>query len=108
MASEARVSPTGKIVGFGGTLAIASFVIATTAGATVTGSFTGARVNDVVNSSPQANLTGSAVSVAFSRVVSNDIIVLGFTNPGASTNQAAVTFDVWLDRRLTTGAAVGA
>lgn len=100
MANQIRQSPSGAPVGLVGIMALASFVIATTAGATQTGTFLGARVGDIVALSPQANLTGSAVAIAFQRVVTNDTIVLGFTNPGASTNQAAVTFDTVVYREV--------
>lgn len=99
MSNELRLSPSGIIGQLKGTMAMASFVIATTAGATQTATLSGARENDVVDVSPRANLTGSAVGIAFKRVVTADTIVIGFTNPGASTNQAAVTFDVELSRR---------
>jgi hypothetical protein len=45
-----------------------------------------------VSLSPQANLTAS-IAVAFARVVAAGIVCVGFTNVGASTAQAAVTFD---------------
>lgn len=92
-----RKSPSGPLTSVKGTVAIASTAIATTAAATATGSFTptsgpNVSVNQVVSLSPQANLTAS-VAVAYCRVVANGIVVVGFTNTGASTAQAAVTFD---------------
>lgn len=98
MGSKIRSYPTGPVTRIKAAMAMASFVIATTAGATQTATFAGAKVGDVVDLSPQANLTGSAVAIAFARVVTANTVVVGFTNPGASTNQAAVTFDVSLSR----------
>lgn len=94
-----RKSPSGPLASIKGTVAIASTAVATTAAATQTGSFTvvgGGRncaVGDVLSLSPQANLTAS-IAVGWARVVTTGIIVIGFTNVGASTAQAAVTFDV--------------
>ena len=92
-----RKSPSGPVSSVKGTLAIASTAVATTAAATASGSFvptSGPNVptGAVITLSPQANLTAS-IAVAFARVVSTGIVVVGFTNVGASTAQAAVTFD---------------
>lgn len=92
-----RRSSSGPATSNKRTLAIAATAIALTAAATQTGTFAGARVGDVVSLSPKANLTAS-VSVAYSRVVADDTIVVGFTNVGASTAQAAVTFDANVQR----------
>lgn len=99
-----RKSPSGPPTSVKGTVAIPATAVATTAAATATGSFTisgggtAPAVGDVVSLSPQANLTAS-VAVAFARVVASGIIVVGFTNVGASTSQAAVTFDTDCEKR---------
>jgi hypothetical protein len=93
-----RSSPSGPAASRKGTMAIASTPVALTAAATQTGTFDGARVGDVIELSPKANLTAS-IAVAFKRVVTDDTIVVGFTNVGASTAQAAVTFDVVCQKR---------
>lgn len=92
-----RKSPSGPVSSVKGTIAIPSTPVATTAAATATGSFVPSSgpnipVGSIVTLSPQQNLTAS-VAVAFARVVSTGIVVVGFTNVGASTAQAAVTFD---------------
>lgn len=92
-----RKSPSGPVSSVKGTIAIASTAVATTAAATATGSFIPSAgpnigVGAVVSLSPQANLTAS-IAVAFCRVVTTNVVVVGFTNTGASTAQAAVTFD---------------
>jgi hypothetical protein len=92
-----RKSPSGPVTSIKGTIAIAATNVATTAAATQTGSFVpssgpNVQVGNVLSLSPQANLTG-AIAVQFARVVSAGIVVIGFTNTGASTAQAAVTFD---------------
>lgn len=94
-----RKSPSGPISSVKGTLAIASTAVATTAAATATGSFSpsagpNVRTSDqaIVTLSPRANLTAS-IAVAWARVVDTNVIAIGFTNVGASTAQAAVTFD---------------
>jgi hypothetical protein len=97
-----RKSPSGPVSSVKGTIAIASTAVATTAAATATGSFqaiTGTPAPNittalagVVSLSPQANLTAS-IAVAWARVVATNIVAIGFTNTGASTAQAAVTFD---------------
>lgn len=93
-----RKSPSGELSSVKGVIAIASTAVATTAAATATGSFTvvgggsNVAVGDVLTLSPQANLTAS-IAVAFCRVVTTGIVAIGFTNVGASTAQAAVTFD---------------
>lgn len=92
-----RKSPSGPVSSVKGTVAIASTPVATTAAATATGSFVPTSgpnvvVGNVVSLNPQANLTAS-ISVAFVRVVATGIVAVGFTNVGASTAQAAVTFD---------------
>ncbi|HWO09984.1 MAG TPA: hypothetical protein VNN80_10910 [Polyangiaceae bacterium] len=92
-----RKSPSGPISSIKGTIAIASTAVATTAVATATGSFVPSSgpdvpVNSVLSLSPQANLTAS-ISVGYARVVSAGIVVVSFVNVGASTAQAAVTFD---------------
>jgi hypothetical protein len=79
-------------------MAIASTAVALTAQATATGSFAGALVNDVVTLSPQANLN-AGLGIDFARVVTTGIIVIGFSNIGASTNTGAATFDVNVQRR---------
>lgn len=98
MTTIERLSPSGPISSIKGTLAIASTAVAVTAVATATGSFTGALVNDVVNVSPQANLN-AGLSIGFARVVSAGIIVVSFTNVGASTNTGAITLDCDVQRR---------
>lgn len=97
--STDRLSPSGSLTSLKGTLAIPLTAIEATAGGTATASFTGAVVGDVLEVSPRAALTGSTVSVAFSRIVAANIAVVGFTNAGASTNQAASTFDAVVHRR---------
>lgn len=97
-----RKSPSGPISSVKGIIAIAATAVAVTAAATATGSFVptsgpNVRVGDDLSLSPQANLTAS-VAVAFARVVSTGIVVIGFTNVGASTTQAAVTFDATAHR----------
>lgn len=92
-----RKSPSGPVSSIKGTIAIASTAIATTAAATATGSFIPSSgpnvpVGAVISLSPQANLTAS-VGLQFARVVATGIVAIGFTNVGASTAQAAVTFD---------------
>lgn len=93
-----RQSPSGPLTSRKGTMVIATTAVAVTAAATATGTFAGCLLNDVVSASPQANLNGS-LALAFARVVTDDIIVLGFTNVGASTNTGAATFDVNVQRR---------
>lgn len=91
-------SPSGPYTSVKGIVAIPSTAVATTAAATATGSFTvqgggpNVAVGNVLSLVPQANLTAS-IAVAWSRVVATGIIAVGFTNVGASTAQAAVTFD---------------
>lgn len=92
-----RKSPSGPVSSVKGTLAIASTAVATTAVATATGSFVPSSgpnvpVGCVVSLSPQANLTAS-IAVAWARVVATGIVAVCFSNVGASTAQAAVTFD---------------
>lgn len=92
-----RKSPSGPISNIGGTIAIPATAIATTASATATGSFVVTEgpnplVGDVLTLSPQANLTASVV-IGWARMVATGVAVVGFTNVGASTSQAAVTFD---------------
>ena len=92
-----RKSPSGPVSSVKGTVAIASTPVATTAAATATGSFIptsgpNVAVGNVVSLNPQANLTAS-IAIQFARVVATGIVVVGFTNVGASTAQAAVTFD---------------
>jgi hypothetical protein len=92
-----RKSPSGPVASIKGTIAIAATPVGTTAAATATGSFTpssgpNVKVGDVLSLSPQANLTAS-IGVAFARVIAAGTVVIGFTNVGASTSQAAVTFD---------------
>lgn len=92
-----RKSPSGPLSSVKGTIAIGATAIATTAAATATGSFVptsgpNIQVGNTVTLSPQANLTAS-VAVAWCRVVTTGIVAIGFTNVGASTAQAAVTFD---------------
>lgn len=92
-----RKSPSGPPSSVKGVIAIASTAVATTASATATGSFipsSGPNVptGAVLTLNPQANLTAS-IGVQFARVVATGIVCVGFTNVGASTAQAAVTFD---------------
>lgn len=93
-----RQSPSGPLTSLKGTIAIASTAVALTAAATATGSFTGAIVGDVVSLSPQANLNAS-LAIAWQRVVAANIVAIGFTNVGASTNTGAATFDAVAQRR---------
>lgn len=98
-----RKSPSGPVTSMKGTIAIAATNVATTAAATATGSFVptagpNVEVGDVLSLSPQANLTAS-IAVAYARVVDTGTVVVGFTNVGASTAQAAVTFDANAVRR---------
>jgi hypothetical protein len=95
-----RKSPSGPVSSVKGTLAIASTAVATTAAATATGSFSPSSgpnlttaMAPVLALTPQANLTAS-IAVAWARLVGTNIVAIGFTNVGASTAQAAVTFDV--------------
>ncbi len=88
-----RQSPSGPKIGATGSMAIASTAVALTAAATATGTFAGARTGDSVTINPQANLLAS-LAIAYSRVVADDTIVIGFTNVGASTNTGAMTVDV--------------
>jgi len=92
-----RQSPSGQISSIKGILAIATTAVAVTATATQTGTFAGALVGDVITVSPQANLNGS-LSVAFTRVVAADTILVAFSNVGASTNTGAITLDVAIER----------
>lgn len=97
-----RKSPSGPPSSIKGTIAIPATAVATTAAATATGSFVpssgpNVRVNQVLSLSPQANLTAS-IGVAWCRVVDVGIVAIGFTNVGASTSQAAVTFDADCER----------
>lgn len=92
-----RKSPSGPVTSIKGTIAIASTPVATTAAATATGSFVptagpNVQVGNTITLNPQTNLTAS-IAVGFCRVVTTGIVVVGFTNVGASTAQAAVTFD---------------
>lgn len=92
-----RKSPSGPVSSIKGTVAIPATAVATTAAATATGSFVptsgpNVAVGNVLSLSPQQNLTAS-VGIQFARVVATGIVVVGFTNVGASTSQAAVTFD---------------
>lgn len=92
-----RKSPSGPFTQKTGILAIAATAVAVTAVATATGTFAGAKVGDVVSLSPQANLTAS-IGIDWSRVVADDTIAIQFHNIGANSTQAAVTFDISLDR----------
>lgn len=94
-----RGSPSGPVSSIRGIMAIASTAVALTAAATATGTFAGAKVNDPVYVSPQANLLAS-LAIAYARVVTTDTVVIGFTNVGASTNTGAFTCDVYLARGL--------
>lgn len=93
-----RKSPSGPVSSVKGTIAIPSTAVGTTAAATQTGSFSvvgggpNVSVGTVVSLSPQANLTAS-IAVAWARVVATGVVAIGLTNVGASTAQAAVTFD---------------
>lgn len=88
-----RKSPSGPAAGRVGIMAIASTAVALTAAATATGSFAGVHTADVVSLCPRVNLNAS-LAIAFTRVYAKDLIVIGFTNVGASTNTGALTFDV--------------
>lgn len=98
MATKDRVSPSGAQSSVKTTIAIASTAVALTAAATATASLPEARVGDVVTVSPQANLNAS-LAIAFARVVADDIVVVGFTNVGASTNTGASTYDAVVQQR---------
>ena len=98
MPTQDRASPSGPLASIKNTMAIAATPIALTAVATQTGTFGGALVGDIVSVSPRANLTAS-VGITFARVVTNGVIVVGFSNIGASTTQAAVTMDTFVQRR---------
>lgn len=98
MVTHDRRSPSGPLTSLKGQIAVASTAVALTAAATQTATFAGALVGDVVELSPTANLTAS-ISIAFARVVTTDTLVIGFTNCGASTAQAAVTMDASIQRR---------
>lgn len=98
MVTHDRRSPTGPLTSLKGQIAVASTAVATTAAATQTATFAGALVGDVVNVSPTANLTAS-IAIAFARVVTTNTLLIGFTNVGASTAQAAVTMDANVQRR---------
>jgi len=92
-----RKSPSGPVSSIKGTIAIPATGVPTTGFATATGSFIptsgpNVQVGNVLSLSPQANLVG-AISVSFARVVQSGIVVIGFSNTGASTGQSAVTFD---------------
>ena len=91
-----RKSPSGPVSSIKGTIAIPATDVATTAAATATGSFVvdegpNVEVGDVISLSPKANLTAS-IAIGWQRVVQTGIVAIGFTNTGASTAQAAVTF----------------
>lgn len=97
-----RKSPSGPISAIKGTIAIAATAVATTAAATATGSFTpssgpNVQVGYDLSLSPQANLT-TTIAVSWARVLSAGVVVIGFNNCGASTSQAAVTFDATAHR----------
>ena len=98
MATKDRVSPSGPQSSIKTTIAIASTAVALTAAATATASLPEARVGDVVTVSPKANLNES-LAIAFARVVADDIVVIGFTNVGASTNTGASTYDAVVQQR---------
>jgi len=92
-----RKSPSGPVSSVKGTIAIAATPVAVTTVATATGSFVptsgpNVAVGDVLSLSPQANLT-AAITVAWSRVVAEGIVAIGFLNAAANSTQAAVTFD---------------
>ena len=92
-----RRSPSGPISSIKGTLAVASTAVALTAAATATAAFAGAELHDVVTVSPRVNLNAS-LAIAYARVVTDDLIVIGFTNVGASTNTSASTYDCVVQR----------
>ncbi len=91
-----RSSPSGPAARIKRTMALATLDVAVTALATQTGTFSGAKVNDVVTCSPRANLNG-ALAIAWARVVATDVIAVAFNNVGASTNTGAVTFDTCVE-----------
>lgn len=93
-----RQSPSGPRTSRKGTMALAATNVAVTAVATQTGTFAGAEVGDVVSLSPRANLTAS-IGIDFARVVTDNVIVVGFHNVGANSTQAAVTMDVNVQER---------
>lgn len=92
-----RQPPSGPRTSIAGTMAIASTAVALTAAATATGTLSGARTGSAILITPRTNLLAS-LAIAFSRVVSDDTIVVGFTNVGPSTNTGAMTFDVEVSR----------
>ncbi len=92
-----RKSPSGPISAIEGTIAVATFLAPATASSTSTAAFVpnagpAAAAGDSLTLSPQANLAPGLV-VAWARVLSSNLVVIGFANAGASTSQAAVTFD---------------
>ena len=98
MATKTRQSPSGYTLERKGIMALASADLAVTATATATGSFAGARTGDSVIVNPRANLNG-AIVLGMSRVVADDIIVVKYSNAGASTNTGAITCDVTVKRK---------
>jgi hypothetical protein len=92
-----RQSPSGKTASRKGTIVLASTAVALTAAATATASMTGAQTDDVVTLAPRANLNAS-LAIAFSRVYAAGLIVVGFTNVGASTNTGAMTVDTVIQK----------
>ncbi len=93
-----RSSPSGIITGVKGVLAIVATAVGTTAAATATGSFVpssgpNCRIGDVISLSPRANLTASISCDGAAFVPASGLIAVRFVNVGASTSQAAVTFD---------------
>lgn len=98
-----RSSPSGPVASVKGRIALAQVDIGATTGATATGSFTvtagpNVAVNDVVSLSPRVNLP-LAFSIGYCRVLSAGIVVVGFTNSGASSNAAAGTYDATAEKR---------
>lgn len=92
MTTKSRISPSGPVDQIRGIIALAATAVATTGAATQTGTFADVFANDIVTLSPQANLEGS-LAIAWARVVTDNVVCVGFTNVGASTNTGAVTFD---------------
>ncbi len=91
--TKSRISPSGPTDQIRGIMAIAATAVALTAVATQTGTFAGCHAHDIVTLNPQANLEGS-LGIAWARVVTDDTVVVAFSNVGASTNTGAITFDV--------------
>jgi hypothetical protein len=93
-----RKSPSGPVSSVKGVIAIPSVPAATTALVTATGSFVvtsgpNVKVGDVISLSPQAVPSNPNFLLQYARVLSTGIVQVGFTNVGASSSQAALTYD---------------